>query len=501
MTNPERLNAHSCSRSWTHLLAMIALAIVFAFSLMSCKSAQSPKTEADSHGTETAVVDWCAEHRVPESQCTKCHPNLVAAFKAKSDWCNEHGVPESHCYACHPALKFPQEQQYLDQMKKNEVKPSSDEVDSARPSKPKLATSLYRQNALQCATDQAVIQLASTQAAERVGLTIEPVSESRAAELIAATGEVEFDPTASAAVTSLVSGTLLKWLVNVGETVTRGQALAYLESLDGAALRAEFTDTRAQQEQAEAEFERQKKLYESQLISQRDYQDAQAMLTRTQAAYDRASGALKAIGADTEGDGTLIPIRAKQSGVLAEQRVALGEVLTAGSSIGLVAERGKFWVEARVRENELGRLEIGQHATLSVDGEALGRTHGEVIWVSEAVDPATRMGRVRIRPEMNGSSLYAHQFVDVAIEAQPAETAVLVNRDAVQWEGCCNVVFVSETKDRFRPRKVRVLYINGDQYAVTGVQEGEEIVTHGSYILKTELMKEGIGAGCCGEGA
>ena len=71
----------------------------------------------------------------------------------------------------------------------------------------------------------------------------------------------------------------------------------------------------------------------------------------------------------------------------------------------------------------------------------------------------------------------------------------------MQWEGCCNIVFVSESKDRFRPRKVQVQYVNGEYYAVIGLHEGDEIVTHGSYMLKTELMKEGLGAGCCGTGA
>jgi hypothetical protein len=50
--------------------------------------------------------DWCEEHAVPESQCTLCHPDLVAAFKATGDWCAEHSLPESHCLKCNPNLKI-----------------------------------------------------------------------------------------------------------------------------------------------------------------------------------------------------------------------------------------------------------------------------------------------------------------------------------------------------------------------------------------------------------
>jgi hypothetical protein len=48
--------------------------------------------------------DWCSEHSVPESQCTRCNPELIAAFKATADWCEEHSLPESQCLACNPDL-------------------------------------------------------------------------------------------------------------------------------------------------------------------------------------------------------------------------------------------------------------------------------------------------------------------------------------------------------------------------------------------------------------
>ena len=48
--------------------------------------------------------DWCEEHEVPESQCTRCNAELIPAFKATNDWCAEHGLPESQCKLCNPEL-------------------------------------------------------------------------------------------------------------------------------------------------------------------------------------------------------------------------------------------------------------------------------------------------------------------------------------------------------------------------------------------------------------
>ena len=50
--------------------------------------------------------DWCGEHQVPESQCTRCNASLIPAFKATGDWCDEHGLPESQCLACNPDLEI-----------------------------------------------------------------------------------------------------------------------------------------------------------------------------------------------------------------------------------------------------------------------------------------------------------------------------------------------------------------------------------------------------------
>lgn len=80
--------------------------------------APSPTTKAPTPKAEPAPVhaspgvqpgsheDWCGEHQVPESLCSRCNPSLIAAFKATGDWCEEHGLPESQCLVCNPDTKI-----------------------------------------------------------------------------------------------------------------------------------------------------------------------------------------------------------------------------------------------------------------------------------------------------------------------------------------------------------------------------------------------------------
>jgi hypothetical protein len=86
--------------------------------LAGCSGSEPPaadraekKDGQESRHAEAGVVpgsheDWCGEHAVPESQCTRCNPELIAAFQATNDWCAEHGLPESQCLACNPDLKI-----------------------------------------------------------------------------------------------------------------------------------------------------------------------------------------------------------------------------------------------------------------------------------------------------------------------------------------------------------------------------------------------------------
>ena len=83
--------------------------------LSGCDAPESHPTKADSNGVSRhapsdtkpgSYEDWCDEHQVPESHCTRCNPSLEAAFKATGDWCSEHRLPESQCLRCNPKLKI-----------------------------------------------------------------------------------------------------------------------------------------------------------------------------------------------------------------------------------------------------------------------------------------------------------------------------------------------------------------------------------------------------------
>jgi hypothetical protein len=105
----------------TKLLTVVATVSLIA-ALAACSKDDAGTSKAPASGAEHAAKasdehapadvvpgsheDWCGEHAVPESQCTRCNAELIAAFKATGDWCEEHGLPESQCLECNPELKI-----------------------------------------------------------------------------------------------------------------------------------------------------------------------------------------------------------------------------------------------------------------------------------------------------------------------------------------------------------------------------------------------------------
>ena len=93
------------------LIGLVAGTVIVSLVSACEKSKPEPNPDpATAHAPQGAKpgshADWCGEHQVPESQCTRCNASLVPAFKASGDWCKEHGLPESQCLACNPKLKI-----------------------------------------------------------------------------------------------------------------------------------------------------------------------------------------------------------------------------------------------------------------------------------------------------------------------------------------------------------------------------------------------------------
>ncbi|MBD3216627.1 MAG: efflux RND transporter periplasmic adaptor subunit [candidate division Zixibacteria bacterium] len=439
--------------------------------------------------------DWCAEHSVPESECTKCNPSLIEEFKASGDWCAGHGLPESHCRLCNPEIVFPQEK--LVQIQRPEIPDEGVEV-----------SLFFRPNQDVCATNDALIQFASPLTAEKTGITTYRVVSAKQESTTKAPAEVLFDENSTSVISSTVKSLVSRWLISPGDIVEKNDPIAILQSPEMAELQAKYLSAAAELEVQKQELERIESLRAKNLTTLSEYERRNALYKKARAELTGLRGRLLSSGMNNQDIDRLLDsgsvskefiFKASASGLIAQRIAQVGELLEDGQPLALLTNPSSLWIEAHLTEDQINRVSMGQNLVFSSDDGTLNRSSGKIIWISPYLDPHSRTGIVRASVSHAATNLRAGDFGTALIMETSNNELALVPKDAVQWEGCCNVVFVKEAADRFRPRKVAITDGPDSYYQVTqGLSAGEEIVVNGSFLLKTELKKTSIGAGCCG---
>ncbi len=156
-----------------------------------------------------------------------------------------------------------------------------------------------------------------------------------------------------------------------------------------------------------------------------------------------------------------------------------------------------MWVMVNVDLRESRRIAVGQRLVFRPDGAPDEAVTGKVTWISTTVDDETRTLRVRADIESPDGHVRAMTFGKAEITIRETPDAIAVPNEAIQWEGCCYVVFVRLTDEIFQTRKVR-LGVKDAAFSevLVGVLPGEVVVTAGSHVLKSEILKSNLGAGC-----
>jgi cobalt-zinc-cadmium efflux system membrane fusion protein len=191
-------------------------------------------------------------------------------------------------------------------------------------------------------------------------------------------------------------------------------------------------------------------------------------------------------------------LRSPASGRLIDLRASVGESVDDADVLFVIVDTSDMWLMANVHERDLRLLRLGLPAHFSVDGMPGAGFEGKVAWISSQVDERTRTVRLRAHLPNPDGLLRAKMFGQARIVIHANDEVVGVPVDAVQTDGCCQLVFVEESETVFQPRKVALgARANGFVEVLRGLEEGEAVATIGSFLMKTEILKGNIGAGCC----
>src|SRR5512135_119682 len=175
--------------------------------------------------------------------------------------------------------------------------------------------------------------------------------------------------------------------------------------------------------------------------------------------------------------------------------VVEGQRLYAGTKLYRLADLGLVWVQAQVYEQDLGYLKLGQEATVTLSYLPDREFRGRVTYIYPNVDEKTRTARVRMEFHNPGYFLKPGMFATVQVISQLEPSVLLIPDMAILRSGEKNTVFVALEGGRFEPRTVMLgPQAEDDTYQVlTGLNEGDRIVTSGQFLLDSESqLREAI---------
>ena len=188
-------------------------------------------------------------------------------------------------------------------------------------------------------------------------------------------------------------------------------------------------------------------------------------------------------------------ILAPMDGVVVEKMVVQGQMVDPGMKLYRLADLGLVWVQAQIYEQDLAYLKLGQEATVTLSYLPDREFRGRVTYIYPNVDEKTRTARVRMEFHNPGYFLKPGMFATVQVSSELEASVLLAPDMAILRSGEKNTVFVALEEGKFEPRTI-VLgpQADNDMYQIiSGLKEGERIVTSGQFMLDSESqLREAI---------
>ncbi len=187
-------------------------------------------------------------------------------------------------------------------------------------------------------------------------------------------------------------------------------------------------------------------------------------------------------------------VTAPIGGVIQSLDVRAGMTLTAGQTLARINGLSTVWLEAAVPQSLAGLASIGDHAMATIAGEATP-VEGRVTGIVPMLQDASRTLQVRIELPNRDGRLRPGMSAQILLRRQSERTALAVPTEAVIRTGKRALVMLADAQGRFTPAEVSLGEEIGDRTVIAaGLDEGQQVVASGQFLIDSEAKLSGIAA-------
>lgn len=347
-------------------------------------------------------------------------------------------------------------------------------------------------------------------ALEAAGLKLGKAASQPRRSVVTLAGLVDFSPSRVARIGPNISGRVGQVLVSPGQKVAKGAMVATLEGIEVGRARADWASSKSRLDLADVEVAREEKMVAAGATSERNLQAARTEKRLAEAELRAAEGRLSTFGVrGAEGPvSSTVPLVSPLAGTVLEVKARVGQPVGATDTLVVVGETTEVWLTVDVYERDLAKVHLGDEVRVSSVAFPARTFLGKVDYVDTTVDPDRRVLRARIvLPNADGAlkpGMSATARVLGTPESAPgtdggadggAANVVTVPRGAVQTVDGAPFVFVEKSAGKYEMRAIeRGQDYEGVVEVTHGLSGGEPIVVEGSFILKSEVLREQMGS-------
>ena len=346
--------------------------------------------------------------------------------------------------------------------------------------------------------------IAFTKSAPQLGnLKVEAASTAQTAS-IHLTGRLTWDDEVTVRVFSPIGGRVADSPTIPGQPVKPGDLLCRISSSDFGQAQADERKAKADLILAERTLTRTQSLLAHGAAAQKDVDAAEDAFHNAKAEQERALARMALYGGTGDVVDQLFKLSAPLGGILVEKNLNPGQEVRPDQMLAnspnlfaplfVISDPTRLWLYLDVVENNIAGLHAGQKLNFESRAYPGKSFEGELDWIGDGLDPATRSVRVRARVKNPDRLLKAEMYVDatLTLDNSTAGNGVDLPTNSVFYDfrDRKSYVFVETEPGHFIRRAVKVARENGPTVLVSeGVKPGERVVTSGCLLLDSMLQQ------------
>ncbi|MFP9114190.1 efflux RND transporter periplasmic adaptor subunit [Flavobacterium sp. RHBU_3] len=280
-----------------------------------------------------------------------------------------------------------------------------------------------------------------------------------------------------------VGGSVIEIKTELGDYVKQGQLLASIRSTEIAGYQSETSDADANVSIAERNLQSVKDMYEGKLASEKELVMAQKELDKAKAERERMREVNQIYKLKS---GSVYNMYAPISGYIVSKDISPNEMLSSNrdEAVFTVAKLDNVWILANVNESDLGRIKVGQDASIHTIAYPDRDIKGKIDKIFNVIDPDTRAAKALIKVPNTDVTLKPEMNATVKVHYADDKKYVAVPSAAVVFDNNKNFVMVFNGKDNIETREITIYRALDDKtYISAGLKPGEKVIVKSNLLI------------------